>query len=192
MLDQTDTPLPTLFCLPFAGGGASEYRLWPRMLDGVAEVRALQLPGRENLCTTPPLSSMDALMDILLPQVRACTGPFALFGHSLGALISYEIARRLQAAGDPAPKMLIASGRKAPSNRRHSALHKLSDADLKLKLLSFGGTPEKVMNHDGLMQMILPILRADLCVAETYAPPEMPALSCPCLLYTSPSPRDRG
>lgn len=174
---QRETPL-VLFCLPYAGGGASIFSGWQKKVGTAIEVRALQLPGRENLFDMKPLDDMSRLVDHLLPTVLACRQPFAFFGHSLGALICYELCRRLAGAGI-APRALIVSARKPPHESKGFRLHDLSDEGLKVRLRDFGGTPERVLENEALMQMILPILRADLRAAETYLPPPSPPLACP-------------
>lgn len=173
---QRDTR-PVLFCLPYAGGGASVFSGWQKRLGDDAEVRALQFPGRENLFQLAPLASMDRLADYLMPQVLACGQPFALFGHSLGALVGYELCRRLELAG-VVPLALIASARKPPHVTRSARLHALPDDALKQRLRDFGGTPERVLENEAMMQAILPVLRADLRVAETYQLPKAPRLRC--------------
>jgi medium-chain acyl-[acyl-carrier-protein] hydrolase len=170
---------PVLFCLPFAGGGASAFSSWQKALGEVVEVRALQLPGRENLFHLEPLADMGALVDHLMPQMlTAAHRPFAVFGHSLGALVGYELCRRLDAQG-LVPQVLFASARRPPHSSRSTPLHVLTDEVLKLRLRDFGGTPQRVLDNEGLMQMVLPILRADLRIAETYVPPPAPPLRCP-------------
>jgi medium-chain acyl-[acyl-carrier-protein] hydrolase len=177
--DTRDPAPPVLFCLPFAGGGASAFCNWQEALGAGVEVRALQLPGRENLFDLQPLANMGALADHLLPQMLAHRArPFAVFGHSLGALVGYELCRRLDAL-DLVPRVLFASARNPPHASRSAPLHSLTDQALKLRLREFGGTPQRVLDNDGLMQQILPILRADLRVAETYLPPPAPPLRCP-------------
>lgn len=176
-MTQRDKP-PVLFCLPFAGGGASAFATWQRRLGASIEVRPLQLPGRESLFQLDPLDAMEPLMEFLLPQVLACRRPFAFFGHSLGALISYELCRRLEAA-DMVPQLLIVSARMAPHRSKGLRLHNLPTDALIRHLRDFGGTPERVLENEPLMRAILPIVRADLRVAETYQAPQHLQLRCP-------------
>lgn len=174
---QRETP-QVLFCLPYAGGGASIFSGWQKKIGMAIEVRALQLPGREDQFLTQPLDDMSRLVEHLLPTVLACDKPFAFFGHSFGALISYELCRRLAGLGI-VPHALIVSARRPPHESKGFCLHDLSDERLKARLRDFGGTPERVLENDALMQMILPVLRADLRAAETYQPPESKPLACP-------------
>ncbi|MGH3530086.1 MAG: thioesterase II family protein, partial [Pseudonocardiaceae bacterium] len=103
-----------LICLPPAGGGASRYRNWPTHLPEEVEVVSVQFPGRENRFNEPPIESMTQLVDLLLDELAGYfTRPFAFFGHSMGALIAFELTRRLRPSG-VAPVHLFASGCRAP------------------------------------------------------------------------------
>ncbi|HEX4955851.1 MAG TPA: thioesterase domain-containing protein [Thermoanaerobaculia bacterium] len=158
-----------LFCFPFAGGSALVYREWHRHLPERVEVVPIELPGRASRFREPLMRQAD--------QVVAAAGaglaplfdrPFALFGHSMGALLVFELARWLRRQGLPAPLQIFASGRQAPDIAEHKDLHALPDDDLLARLREFNGTPEEVLKHPELMQMMLPVLRADFEVNETY------------------------
>ncbi|HKY32377.1 MAG TPA: alpha/beta fold hydrolase [Candidatus Polarisedimenticolia bacterium] len=170
-----------LLCLPFAGGGASIYRRWRTLAQGRVDVVPVQLPGREGRIRERPLREMrglvDALAAALLPRIG---GPYALFGHSMGAFIGYALSRTLEASGAPAPAALFASAARAPHRARRSApLHALSDADFTAALKDLQGTPEAVLEHHELMELLLPLLRADFELCETYQPEDARPLSCP-------------
>ena len=164
--------LPTaLVCFPFAGGGAGAFRGWERELDGV-DVLAAQPPGRETRLREALLTSVGELADAALEPVleRVAGRPYALFGHSLGALVCFELVRRLEARGGPLPTGMFASGGGAPRTRRAGPdLHRLEDAELSAELARMGGTPPQVLASDELMALFLPILRADFRMSETYA-----------------------
>ena len=104
-----------LFCFPYAGGGASVYRDWPRLLADNVEVCAIQLPGRENRLKEPLIRQLPALIEKLVVEIRPfLTRPFAFFGHSMGALLNYELTHALMAAGAPGPAHLFFSAYRAP------------------------------------------------------------------------------
>lgn len=177
-------PRLRLFCLPYAGAGASAFRDWPRLLPTDVELCAVQLPGRENRIREPVPARIDELLPSLVAAIRPLVdGPFVLFGHSLGAAISYELARGLKAIGRP-PSLLCVSGRRAPHvPRGHPPLHGLADVDLKRRIAEMGGTPPEVLAHEELMDFLLPTIRADLRLAETYQRAADRRLTCPIVAF---------
>ena len=159
-----------LFCFPYAGGGASIYRVWPAQLPAEIEVCAIQLPGRENRlresCFTRIAPLVEALSPALAPYLDR---PFAFFGHSLGALIGFELARQIRRQFQLAPVRLFASARPAPHVVDTAPpAYRLSDAALITQLRNLNGTPSAILQHPELMDLLLPILRADFAVNETY------------------------
>jgi medium-chain acyl-[acyl-carrier-protein] hydrolase len=170
-----------LFCFPYAGGGASIFRNWPDALEPGVEVLAVQLPGRETrireACYTLMSTLMPVLRQALLPYFGA---PFAFFGHSVGALIAFELARQLRRQGDPAPVQLFVSGHRAPHLAdRDPPIHQLPDAQFLEELRRLKGTPKQVLENLELLDLLLPALRADFALYENHAySPEAP-LDCP-------------
>lgn len=174
-----------LLCLPHAGGGASSYRGWADALPPEVEVCPVQLPGRENRLAEPPFDRMaplaEALADVVEPLLSL---PFALFGHSNGALVGFELARTLRARGRPGPVHLFASGRRAPDlPPDRPPTHHLPDAAFLADLQELGGLPPQVLEHPELMEMLLPTLRADVASHETYEFQEQPPLAFPITAY---------
>jgi medium-chain acyl-[acyl-carrier-protein] hydrolase len=174
-----------LFCLPSAGGGGSVYMPWARQLPTV-DVCAVQLPGRENRLREPAYTRfaemMDATFQVLRPHLDM---PFALFGHSMGALIAFELARRLRAEGAPVPAHLFVSGHRAPQlpNPRPPLAH-LPDAAFLAELRTrYDGVPAEVLRHPDLMALLLPCLRADLALVEDYRCDVAEPLACPISVY---------
>lgn len=169
-----------LFCLPYAGGGASVYRGWTKAFPASVGIYPLQLPGRENRLAEPPVCDMNELVDAIaaaiIPYLQR---PFILFGHSLGARIAFELARNLCRKWRIQPCCLIVSGSRAPHIREPKPLHQLPDAAFVKELRRFSGTPEEVLQSAELMQMFMPILRADFTLDETYACVEDEPLDCP-------------
>jgi len=170
-----------LFCFPYAGGGAPIFRAWPDALPSTVEVCAIQLPGRGPRMMEKPFRRMPALVsaltDALLPLFDK---PFAFFGHSMGAWISFELARRLQSKHRVEPLHLFVSGAGAPHvPSRELPLHALPEAELIKALGGLNGTPKELLESEELMQLMLPILRADFAVCETYAYRNGSILNCP-------------
>jgi medium-chain acyl-[acyl-carrier-protein] hydrolase len=175
-------PRARLFCFPHAGGGASAFREWAGLVPAGVEVCAVQPPGRENRLREPPLTALPPLVveaaAALLPWLDL---PFAFFGHSLGALAAFEVARQLRRQGAPTPTWLFAAGCEAPQRLRPAdpPLHALPRERFLAELRRLEGTPEAVLNSAELLDVLLPLLRADFAVLETYRyRPELP-LACP-------------
>jgi medium-chain acyl-[acyl-carrier-protein] hydrolase len=172
-----------LFCLPFAGGGATVFRSWSQGLPPTVQVCAVQPPGRETRFREPAFTRMPPLVAALADALGPHLGrPFALFGHSLGALVSFELARELRRRGLRSPEGLIVSGHGAPHvPPRRRPIHALPDDEFRAELRHLNGTPAAVLENEELMRVLTPTLRADLAVAETYAPAPGPPLDCPML-----------
>jgi surfactin synthase thioesterase subunit len=175
-------PRLRLFCLPFAGGGASSYRTWSNKLPPDIEVVPVQPPGRENRLAEDPLRHMadlvGALIDALLPWMRE--RPFAFFGHSLGGIVGLEVCRALAARHGLEPSHLIVSARAAPHlPLRRAPVAGLSREGLTRWLRDVKGTPEAVLRSREMMDLILPVLRADLELDDTYVSHSEPRLACP-------------
>lgn len=170
-----------LICLPPAGGAASRYRGWPALLPDEVEVVSVQLPGRENRLNEPPIGSMDQLVSGLAGGLAGdlTRGPFAVFGHSMGALIAFELIRRLRRDG-VAPVHLFASGCRAPHlPSRSSDWHTLPDEEFIGKIRALGGIPPELLAERPFLDTMLPALRSDCTLSETYVCRPEPALSCP-------------
>jgi medium-chain acyl-[acyl-carrier-protein] hydrolase len=170
-----------LFLFPFAGGNANSFLPWQELLGPGLELRVAQLPGRGVRLFDPPLADMDELVARL---TRAVTGladrPFAFFGHSLGALVAFEVARQLRRAGRPAPISLWVSGAESPRTRLvRRQLHTLADAELIAALVDYNGTPAEMLQDQELMQLVLPGLRADFALNERYLYRPEPPLDLP-------------
>ncbi|MBD2091222.1 thioesterase [Microcoleus sp. FACHB-1515] len=170
-----------LFCYPYAGAGASIFQSWSSQLPAAIEVCSVQLPGRERRFREPLFTDLPSLIEALTPALLPHLDlPFAFFGHSVGALISFETARQLRRSHYPSPLHLFVSGRSAPQiSALKPPIHHLPDAQLVEKLREYNGTPTAVLENAELMSLFLPILRADLAINETYVYDRDLPLACP-------------
>jgi medium-chain acyl-[acyl-carrier-protein] hydrolase len=169
-----------LFCFPFAGGGASTYKSWVDALPAVIEVCPIQLPGREGRLADPPFKRMQPLVDAISEIIlQMLDKPFAFFGHSMGARISFELARRLVASHNQRPVHLFVSACPSPQLPSNVSTYDLPDDKLIERLRTLNGTPSLVMNHPGVLRMLLPCIRADFETYDTSIYSLGPALDCP-------------
>ena len=180
ILRKTSNPRLRLFLLPFAGAGASAFRTWPDAMPSDIEIYALQPPGRENRIAEAPFVSLVDLVRALAEDISGLThDPFAFFGHSMGALVAFELSRELRRRGQGEPLHLVVSGFRAPQlPQRRPPLHRLADDRLVGELRNLGGTPPEVLDQPDLLGLVLPTLRADLAVSETYDYRSEPPLTC--------------
>jgi medium-chain acyl-[acyl-carrier-protein] hydrolase len=173
-----------LFCFPHAGLGASIFRSWIGGFGAGVDVCPVQLPGRETRQIEPPFTSMAALADAAAPALRPCLDvPFAFFGHSMGALVAFEIARRLDAR--VLPLRLFVSGRRAPHlPDRLAPLGPLDDPAFIAEIQRrYDGIPAPVLECDDLVAMLLPRLRADVATLEGYVFQPAGLLDCPISVF---------
>ncbi len=170
-----------LFCFPHAGGGASSYRLWSKALPPEIDVCPVQLPGRENRVMDLPLGEIDALLESLTIALKPYWDiPFVFFGHSFGALISFEFIRHLRREHGVQPVHFCVSGYQAPpiTNKLPPISH-LPDDEFIDGLRELDSTPEAVFEHMELMELLLPALRADFEIYEKYEYSEEKPFECP-------------
>ena len=170
-----------LFCLPYAGGGGSIYHNWSRSLPEWIEVWLVHLPGRERRMSEPPIADMAQLADAAAAGLAPfLSGRFALFGHSMGALIAFELARSLQRQGRPLPARLVVSAFAAPDLvATVTPIHDLPDEAFLRELEALYGTPRDALANVELLSM----LRADFRAVETYRFVPGQALDCPIVAY---------
>ena len=174
-----------LFCFPYAGAGAAIFRTWSEALPADVEVCPIQLPGRGTRMLERPFTQLPPLVDSLAQAVAPLLDkPFAFFGHSLGSLISFELARRIRRQYDVHPVRLFVSASHAPQvPHRGAPIHNLPEKEFLAELRHLNGTPSELLEHKELMEIILPLLRADFAVYETYVYSAEPALNCPVLAF---------
>ncbi len=174
-----------LICFPFAGGGLPVFRRWPEQLSPEIELWAVQLPGRGLRLSEPPFSRLDMLVAELAAELpSAMQRPFALFGHSMGARVAFELARALRRSGATMPLFLFLSACPAPQLPPDGPdLHALPRAELLAELQAWGGTPPAVAQNSELLDLVMPALRADLAVVETAVYRPASALNIPVTVF---------
>jgi len=171
-----------LFCFPFAGGSAAAFRTWSSLLSSTIDVQAIQLPARATRLRDTPVDRMDVIVDQLVPSLAPYLDrPYAFFGHSMGALLAFEVARRLESEDVRPPDHVIVSSRRAPHLRHsESLLHPLPDDEFVREInRRYGGIPPEVAQHPDVLELLLPALRADIAALETYRPETARPLRCP-------------
>lgn len=178
-------PRLRLFCFHYAGGGAHVYRDWADALPSFCELFAIQLPGRGARMFETPFESLRPLIKALTPAIMPYLNrPFAFFGHSMGALVSFEFARHLRSQYGLLPAHLFVSGSSGPSRRQlEYPLSTLPDDELKQELARLDEQPKEALENEELMRMMLPAIRADFRLCEQYLYAVEPALACPVTAY---------
>lgn len=177
-----------LICLPHAGGGASFFRDWPDLLPADVELLAVRYPGREDRFAEPCVDDMDTLADLITAAVAPLfTAPVAMFGHSMGASVAYEVARRLHTRHGVDPTVLLLSSREAPHVVWSRGLHTGTDAQLLDGVRALGEVDPEAWEHPELRELMLPVLRADYRLIERYRLAEPVVLPTPIVAYVAVS-----
>jgi medium-chain acyl-[acyl-carrier-protein] hydrolase len=181
-----------LVCLPHAGGGTAAYVGLARALPETIELRTVRLPGRETRLRESPYRRVGALVADLATALRPLLErPFALFGHSLGAVVAFELAHRLREEGGPQPAQLFVSGRRAPQlPDPDPPLSRLPDDALVAELCRrYDGIPQAVLETPELLELFVPILRADCEILDSYVYTDRPPLALPISAFAGVSDR---
>jgi acyl transferase domain-containing protein/acyl carrier protein len=175
------------FCLPYAGAGASIYQRWQESLASAAEVIPVQLPGREERSNEQPVREMAEMVRRLADALLSLPpAPFAVFGHSLGALISFELVRELRRRNAPLPERLILSGCGAPNGKRSlPQINGLPDEEFKRHLVNHFDTPRELIEDEIIWQAVMLTLRSDIALLETYRAEEEEPLDVPFSIFGS-------
>ncbi len=170
-----------LVCFPSAGSGAAMYREWPDRLTGMADVLRVQPPGRETRFREPLISDiteyLDQLVDILSVRLDR---PFAFFGHSMGSIVAYRVALRLREKRGIEPEHLFVSAFRSPHAPPMKKIHHLADGEFIRELIdTYDGVPEQLLNEPEVLELMLPIVRADLAVVAGHQHEATQAFTCP-------------
>ena len=177
-------PLPDapvrLLCLPHAGGSAPFFRPLSSTLAPSVEVLAVQYPGRQDRRNEPCVESVEQLAELVFHALADDRDrPLALFGHSLGASVAFEVAALLERRAEVEPAVLFVSGRSAPSRADSTSVHLRGDDELVAEMQRLGGTDARILADPEMREFVLPALRGDLRAAETYRPERTDVLACP-------------
>jgi surfactin synthase thioesterase subunit len=177
-----------LVCLPYAGGSASFFFPVSKALTPAVEVLAVQYPGRQSRRQEPGIENIPDFADQIFAVLRHLDDkPLAFFGHSMGAVLAYEVALRMRQAQLPSPVRLFASGRRAPSRYRDERVHQGSDDDVVAELLTLSGTSKAMLTDPEILAMILPAIRSDYRAIESYRHDPDQRLDCPVTVLTGDS-----
>jgi medium-chain acyl-[acyl-carrier-protein] hydrolase len=170
-----------LFCFPYAGASSVVYHNWAKSLPEFVDVIPVQLPGRGMRLHTAPLTRMDRLTEQLSPVLAEFLDrPFYFFGHSMGALIAFELAHALRMRYGVEPEALFVSGREPPSvPERETHIHRLPKDEFVAHLRLLNGTHPDLLENEEILELILPVLRADFELVHTYSFKRGVKLACP-------------
>jgi surfactin synthase thioesterase subunit len=169
------------FCFPYAGGGASVFRSWPKFLDQSIQLFGVQAPGRESRFSEKPLITISDYAGQAAQVIMKQTGstPLVLFGHSLGAAVAYETARCIERTGKKV-SCLIVSGRQAPHLKsKMMPISQQSDLEFIASLKRLGGTAKEVLANPELLEILVPMIKSDFAMSETYVGSTLSGLTCP-------------
>jgi medium-chain acyl-[acyl-carrier-protein] hydrolase len=175
-----------LFCLPYAGGSAMVYNRWKLSINGMIQIRPVELTGRGKRFTEPYYDNlMQAVDDIYRLVKPELNGLYAFYGHSMGSLLVYELVRKINSLPHPQPVHLFLSGGSPPHIRKSDKVyHKMPEEQFKEEIFKMGGTPREVFENKELLEIFIPLLRADYKILETYEfQPEHPVFDCGITLF---------
>jgi medium-chain acyl-[acyl-carrier-protein] hydrolase len=173
-----------IFCFPYAGGGASAFRPWGNSLPPTVDLCPVQLPGRETRSKEPACPRIERLIGPLAESLRPYLEvPYAFFGYSMGALIAFDLARKLTSSGNGPSHVFLAARRGPRLPDPYPRSENFSTSEFIAHLKMFGGTPGAILDNPELLEIVLPTLRADfaLCENYTYTPGEK--LNCPLTVF---------
>jgi len=174
-----------MFCFPYAGGTALVFKKWGDFLPPTVQVIPVELPGRGARLQEPPFVSLPALIKELEVAIRPLLDkPFVFFGHSMGAVIAFELARSLRRKYGREPEALFVAGRQAPQVPNSEPItYNLPHGEFMEELIKLDGTPREVIEHAELMELMIPLLRADFQLVQTYEYLAEAPLQCPIIVY---------
>lgn len=174
-----------LFCFPYAGGTANIFRAWAQYMPPGVELLGVQPPGRGQRMLEPPFADLQEMVTSLVDIIGEHSDkPMAFFGHSMGAIVAFELTRRLRRESKAGPFHLFLSGRRAAQlSSEEEKTYDLPEPEFLESLRRLNGTPREVFEHAELLQLMLPLLRADFSVCQTYEYRPEPPLDCPITVF---------
>ena len=175
-----------VFCFPYAGGSSQVYSKWIVHKQFPFEIVPIEIPGRGRLYDVTPRADIHSLIEFLADHlIRQLVDSYSFFGHSMGAILAFELIRYFEQHNIRTPKHLFVSGAKAPNQfsqnkkqRRNLPVHLLKE-----ELVNLGGTPKEVLDNEDLLSLFLPIIRADFSVCETYSYKTGKPINCPITVF---------
>ena len=178
---QSDGANLTLFCFPYAGGTSLAFKNWAALMPNSVDVCPVHLPGRSARIGEPPFRTISPLVEVLGDALLPYNNrPFVFFGHSMGSLISFELARYYRRHGVAQPVHIYASGHRAPHVLDPDPpTYDVPDNEFIAELRRLNGTPQEVLDNAELLELMMPLLRADFELCQTYSCEDEPPLSCP-------------
>lgn len=163
------TPSIRLFCFPYAGGNGQIFKSWADSLPESIEVVGIELPGRGRRFSEPFIYDINTMVDLLYESIKGSLDlPFAFYGHSNGALLVFELTRKIISRLGISPKKVFIAAKRSPHLGPESPLHRLCDQDFIQVIRDYQGTPVQVFSNPELLELYLPILRADFALSENY------------------------
>lgn len=167
--NRKTTPRMRLFCFPYAGGNGQIFKSWVDSLPDCIEVIGIELPGRGRRFSEPFIHDMGRAVDLLYESIKGYLNlPFAFYGHSNGALLVFELTKKIVSTLGISPKKVFIAAKRAPHLGPEYPLHTLNDQDFIEVIRGYKGTPLQVFANPELLELYLPILRADFALSENY------------------------
>lgn len=182
---SSPTPKLRLFCFPYAGGSAQIFSQWAQHLPSHVDLFAIQSPGRGRRFSEKPIGCLSTKVDLLHQEILPYTDvPYVFIGHSNGALLAFELARELQKSGNCNLKHIVLSAKRAPQlPRLKPAIHALPQEQFLAQLKAYNFTPDEVLENAELMEIFIPMLRADFSLSDTHQFQVKPSLEADASLY---------
>lgn len=159
-----------LFCIPYAGGSAAVYSRWKKLVNPLIELKQVELPGRGSRMNESLIDNIPDIVRNIFKEIKdQIKPPYALFGHSMGALITYELCKKIKQEGYPSPVHIFFSGKQGPQIKLKGLnCYNLPEDEFIKHILNYNGTNEAVFKNKELASLFIPILRADFKMVETY------------------------
>jgi surfactin synthase thioesterase subunit len=174
-----------LVCLPHAGGSASFYFPMSQALAPAVDVLCVQYPGRQDRRDEPGITEIGAYADALISQILPWTDrPLAFFGHSMGAVLAFEVTRRLERDHGVTPVRIFASGRRSPASHRHETVHLRDDDGVVEEMRELSGTDGRILGDEEILRMVLPAIRTDYTAIENYRASAEDSVQAPITVLT--------